>query len=227
MPERGGMTVAGLIFDFDGVIADSEALANTVLAEHVGALGLPTTLDDSLARYMGKRWPDVIALIQDGVGRVLPAGFSEDLKAATLERLAAELREVEGAGAFIRRFQALPRCIASSSSPDRLRLCLNVLGLADTFADMVFSADMVERGKPHPDVFLLAADRLRIAPRHCLVIEDSVSGVQAGVEAGMTVLGLCAGSHLREGHAARLLAAGASRVAASWAEAADWVATRL
>ncbi len=86
----------GLIFDFDGVIADSEALANTVLAEAVTALGLPTTLDDSLTRYVGKRAAEVIAAIESGVGRPVPDGFAEALLAATLERFRIDLREVDG-----------------------------------------------------------------------------------------------------------------------------------
>ncbi len=210
----------GLIFDFDGVIADSEALANTVLAEAVTALGLPTTLDDSLTRYVGKRAAEVIAAIESGVGRPVPDGFAEALLAATLERFRIDLREVDGARAFIVRYASLPRGIASSSSMERLRLCLDVLGLAEIFGDNVFSADMVPRGKPAPDIFLLAAERMRVAPALCLVIEDSPGGVRAGAAAGMTVIGLCAGSHVRDGHAERLLEAGAAYAVASWDEVA-------
>jgi beta-phosphoglucomutase-like phosphatase (HAD superfamily) len=93
----------GFIFDFDGVIADSEALANTVLAEAVNRLGLPTTLDDALTRYMGKRWQDMVAAIQDGIGRPVPDNFSDDLKMAILARFSTDLREFDGASAFIRR----------------------------------------------------------------------------------------------------------------------------
>jgi len=210
----------GLIFDFDGVIADSEALANTVLAEAVTALGLPTMLDDSLTRYVGKRAAEVVAAIESGVGRPVPDGFADALQAATLERFRIDLREVEGASAFIARFASMPRCIASSSSMERLRLCLDVLGLAEMFGNNVFSADMVARGKPSPDIFLLAAERMDVAPALCLVIEDSPGGVRAGVAAGMTVIGLCAGSHVRNGHAERLLEAGAHFAAANWVEVA-------
>lgn len=208
----------GLIFDFDGVIADSEALANNVLAEAVTRLGLPTTLDDSLIRYIGKRSQEVMAAIEASVGRPVPGGFSDGLKAATLERFRTDLREVEGAGAFIARFSGVPRCIASSSSMERLQLCLEVLRLTEAFGSDVFSADMVTSGKPAPDIFLLAAERIGVPPLECLVIEDSVSGVRAGVAAGMTVIGLCAGSHVRDGHADRLLKAGATYAAANWDE---------
>ena len=210
--------MSALIFDFDGVIADSEALANTVLAEKVSDLGLPTSLDDALERYSGRRWEDAVAAIESAVGRPLPANFSHDLKSATLDRFRTDLKEVSGAGKFIDKFAHIPRCIASSSSIDRLRLCLAVLDLADKFGGNVFSADMVPRGKPHPDIFLLAAERLGVSPDCCLVIEDSAGGVKAAVAAGMTAVGLCAASHIRDGHHLRLLQAGALHLAHSWDE---------
>jgi HAD superfamily hydrolase (TIGR01509 family) len=215
------MDIGGFVFDFDGVIADSEVLANIVLAETVSSLGRHTTLDGSLERYLGKRWPELIALIEDDIGRAVPEDFSESLKAATLERFRSDLREVRGAREFIRHFADRPRCIASSSSPDRLRVCLDILGLADEFGDNVFSADMVERGKPHPDIFLFAAQKMGVSPANCIVVEDSVSGVRAGRAAGMTVLGLCAGAHTRPGHAQKLIDAGALYTAPTWQEASD------
>lgn len=99
-------------------------------------------------------------------------------------------------------------------------MCLNVLRLEEEFGAYVYSGDMVERGKPHPDIFLLAADSMGIAASGCIVIEDSVGGVQAGVAAGMIVIGLCAASHVKAGHAERLQRAGASYVAEGWDTAA-------
>jgi HAD superfamily hydrolase (TIGR01549 family) len=203
------------------VIADSEALANTVLAEFVTDLGHPTSLEDSLQRYTGSRWHDVIAQIEAAVGKPVPAGFSDDLKSATLDRFRADLKEVSGATKFIQRFSDIPRCIASSSSIDRLQLCLEVLHLTDKFGANVFSADMVSRGKPHPDIFLLAADRLGVNPKSCLVIEDSTGGIKAAVAAGMTAVGLCAASHIRQGHHLKLREAGAVHLANSWDEVTE------
>lgn len=208
--------MGALIFDFDGVIADSEALANTVLAEFITALGLPTNLDDSLEHYSGRRWDDAMAAIKSAIGKPLPARFSDDLKLAILERFRTDLMEVSGARQFIQRFSGTPRCIASSSSIDRLQLCLSILNLADEFGSNVFSAEMVSRGKPHPDIFLLAADKLGVNPESCLVIEDSASGIKAAVAAGMTAVGLCAASHIREGHQLKLREAGALHLANSW-----------
>ena len=210
--------MGALIFDFDGVIADSEAIANTVLAEIVTGLGHPTTLDQSLARYSGSRWDEVIAEIEAAIGKPLPSDFSGQLKLATLDRFRMDLKEVSGATNFIRRFAHLPRCIASSSSIDRLQLCLSVLELEAEFGNHVFSADMVARGKPHPDIFLFAADQLGVSPDECLVIEDSAGGIRAAVAAGMTAIGLCAASHIREGHDAKLRDAGAVHLAQSWSD---------
>jgi HAD superfamily hydrolase (TIGR01549 family) len=210
--------VGALIFDFDGVIADSEAIANTVLAETVTALGHATTLDQALARYMGRRWIEVVAEIEAAIGKPVPSNFSDQLKFATLERFRTDLKEVSGATAFIRRFSHIPRCIASSSSIDRLQLCLAVLGLEVEFGSHVYSADMVARGKPHPDIFLYAAGKLGVNPNECLVIEDSAGGIRAAVAAGMTAVGLSAASHIREGHDLKLHDAGAVHLAQSWSD---------
>jgi HAD superfamily hydrolase (TIGR01509 family) len=209
---------SGLIFDFDGVIADSEVLAGTILAKFVNDLGFATTLNEALNRYGGKRWSDILAAVEDGLGKKLPEGFSERLKEATLSSFRQDLRAIEGVADFLTQFRELPHCVASSSSLDRLVLCLDILGLKEEFGDFVFSAEMVARGKPFPDVFLLAAERMKVNPLDCIVIEDSANGVRAGVAAGMTVIGLCAASHLQPGHAQRLMAAGASYSANSWKE---------
>ena len=206
--------MGALIFDFDGVIADSEAIAILFWRNRHG-LGHPT-LDQSLTRYAGSRWDEVIAEIEVAIGKPLPSDFSGQLKLATLDRFRTDLKEVSGATNFIRRFSHIPRCIASSSSIDRLQLCLSVLELEAEFGNHVFSADMVARGKPHPDIFLFAAAKLGVSPNECLVIEDSAGGIRAAVAAGMTAIGLCAASHIREGHDAKLRDAGAVHLAQSW-----------
>ena len=209
------MRFAAIIYDFDGVIADSEALGNRVLAEYVSDLGMPMTMELAIARYMGRRWPDAMAMIELDLGSKLPDDFSEGLQRAILERFSTDLCEVPGATAFIRRFD-LPRCIASSSSIDRLTLCIEKLAIAEHFAGAVFSADMVPRGKPHPDIFLHAARKLGVEAARCLVVEDSPSGIKAAKAAGMTAIGLMAGSHIGVGHRERLREAGADHIAESW-----------
>ena len=208
-----------LIFDFDGVIADSEVVANAVLAEAVSELGVPTTLEDSYARYMGKRFPDVLTAVESDIGRPLPETFADAFQMRTLERLRRELKPVPGARDYIEAHAHIPHCIASSSSPDRLEACLEVLDLQALFGARVYSASQVPRGKPHPDIFLHAADRMAVPPSCSIVIEDSTAGVEAGIAAGMTVIGLLAASHIQEGHGDRLRAAGAHHVARTFREA--------
>jgi len=210
-----------IIFDFDGVIADSETLANSVLAEVISELGHPTTLDDSIRLYMGKRAHEVVAAIEARLDRALPVDFAARLQKRTLDRLERELTIIEGAQEYIRTFASIPQCIASSSSLERLELCLRVLGLTDVFKSNVFSASQVKRGKPHPDIFLYAVQQMGIEPTCTIVIEDSVSGVQAGVAAGTTVIGLLAASHISSGHEEQLRSAGAHHVARTFADATN------
>jgi HAD superfamily hydrolase (TIGR01509 family) len=207
-----------IIFDFDGVIADSEVLSNTVLAEIVTGLGVPTTVEDAYRDYMGKRFHEVIVAIEQAVGRTLPPSFAGEYQGRTLQRFRQALAPITGVREFIAAFADVPRCIASSSSPDRLVVCLEVLDMMALFQGRVFSASNVARGKPHPDIFLHAAAAIGMPADECIVIEDSASGVMAGRAAGCIVIGLLAAGHIREGHAAMLTAAGAHHVAADYRE---------
>ena len=110
------MASFGLIFDFDGVIADSEVLANIVFVEHVSRLGLPITVEDALSLYVGKGWREVAADLEGRLGKSLPENFIVDLKVTTAEAMRTDLREVVGATMFIRRIAEVPRCIASSAA---------------------------------------------------------------------------------------------------------------
>ena len=181
---------------------------------------MPTTLEDSYRLYMGKRFADVNKAIEVSVGKSLPEGFAPSYQARTLNRFRRDLRFATGAREHIAAFPNALRCIASSSSPDRLAICLEVLCLQAEFGGKnVFSGSSVARGKPHPDIFLHAARQMGIDPSRCLVIEDSPSGVEAGRAAGMTVIGLLAASHIQPSHPERLRQAGAQHIAATFAEA--------
>jgi HAD superfamily hydrolase (TIGR01509 family) len=207
-----------IVFDFDGVLADSEVLSNTVIAEIVTELGVPTTVDDTYRTYMGKRLVEVIGAIERVTGRTLSADFADSYQQRTFDAFRARLKAVEGARQFIEAWRDVPHCIASSSSPERLALSLDVLNMTELFEGRAFSASNVARGKPHPDIFLHAAEQLGVAPADCIVIEDSVGGVIAGRAAGATVIGLTAAGHIQPGHEARLREAGADHVVASFAE---------
>jgi HAD superfamily hydrolase (TIGR01509 family) len=211
-----------IIFDFDGVLADSEVLSNTVIAEIVTELGVPTTVDDAYRTFMGKRLSEVIETIEAVTGRKLPPDFTDAYQLRTFEAFRARLTPVGGAREFLEKFlgiwRKVPRCIASSSSPERLALSLEVLNMTPLFEGRVFSASNVARGKPHPDIFLHAAEQLGFAPADCIVIEDSVGGVTAGHAAGATVIGFTAAGHIQPGHDVKLRKAGADHVVASFAE---------
>lgn len=206
-----------LIFDFDGVIADSEVISNEVLADELTALGMATSVDDALHLYMGKRWADCFAAIETNWHRQLPADFRDRCDAAVRFRSTFEIQPVPGVVGFLDGLGSRPRCVASSSPPDWLQFNLNRFGLSHHFGDRLFSAAVhVERGKPHPDLFFHAAAQMAADPARAIVIEDSATGVMAGVAAGMTVIGLCAGSHIRPGHADKLLDAGADHIIDSY-----------
>ena len=207
-----------IIYDFDGVLADSEVLSNSVIADVVSELGVPTSLDDAYRTYMGKRLNDVIETIERVTGRKLPDDFADSYQRRTFDVFRARLKPVDGAREFITAWREVPNCIASSSSPERLALSLEVLDMATLFQGRVFSASNVARGKPHPDIFLHAAGQLGVAPRECVVIEDSVGGVAAARAAGALAIGLTAASHIKPGFDARLREAGADEVVASFAE---------
>ena len=210
-----------VIFDYDGVIADSELLNNRIMAEMLTEIGLPTTPDQAIDLYMGKRWLDCLPLIEAQLGRPCPDDFQDDWSRRCIERAAIELRPVPGVIDFVADL-AVPRCIASSSEPPWIETGLSQFGLTDAFNGALFSAAVhVTRGKPHPDIYLHAARAMRAHPDRILVIEDTPTGVRAGVAAGMTVVGLCAGGHVRDGHAERLLDAGAHRVVESYSEVAQ------
>ena len=189
-----------------------------MLAEIVTELGVPTSIDEAYRQFMGKRLAEVIVAIELAVGRKLPADFADAYQQRTFESFRARLKPVAGAREFIEAWRGVPQCIASSSSPERLALSLEVLGLAPLFEGRVFSASNVARGKPHPDIFLYAAAKLGISASDCVVIEDSVGGVTAGRAAGATVIGLTAAGHIQPGHEARLKQAGAHHVVSSFAE---------
>jgi HAD superfamily hydrolase (TIGR01509 family) len=199
-----------LIFDCDGVLVDSEVIAHQTLLEALAALGLTVSLPEAFALFSGRSLKDTTAVIERQLGHPLPAGFLEHSRGRLFARFRAELKPVPD---IVNAIRALPypRCAASSSSPDRLSLALEVTGLAPFF-EHAFSATQVERGKPAPDLFLYAARQMGAEARDCIVIEDSPLGVAAGCAAGMRVIGFAGASHATDALADRLSAAGADRV---------------
>jgi HAD superfamily hydrolase (TIGR01509 family) len=163
-------------------------------------------------RFTGTSMTSIMAHIARDYGVPTPEGFVDAVRADTLRAFDAELKAIAGVADVL---GVMPdrRCVASSSDPQRLRHALQLTGLLPLFGEHVFSASMVSRGKPFPDLFLYAAEQMGVPPGACVVIEDSVPGVTAARSAGMPVLGFCGGGHWAHDRAgADLLAAGAFRV---------------
>jgi HAD superfamily hydrolase (TIGR01509 family) len=200
-----------VIFDCDGVLVDSEIIACRVLSSELNALGLPLTPKDCLDRFTGITMAAVMARIEAMLGGPLPEDFEETLRRKDFEAFETELRPVPGVIDMLPRL-TVPRCIASSGAIAKMQLTLTATGLLPHFAPHLFSAQMVERGKPAPDLFLYAAARMGAEPSACVVIEDSAAGIEAALAAGMGVLGFAGGSHGGAAYAAMLSAAGAPAV---------------
>ncbi|MEE1610306.1 HAD family hydrolase [Microvirga sp. CF3016] len=205
-----------LIFDCDGVLVDSEPLSCRIDAEILTACGVPYTAEDVAREFTGVSVKDQIARIEAERGIRLPADFTERLNRTLFQRFETDLKPIEGVRDAILSLP-FPRCVASSSIPERIALSLRVTGLSDLF-DTIFSSTQVARGKPAPDLFLHAAKQMNVRPEDCLVIEDSMAGVQAALAAGMRVIGFAGGGHCGSDHAEKLRRAGAPVVINRMAE---------
>jgi HAD superfamily hydrolase (TIGR01509 family) len=197
-----------VIFDCDGVLVDSEVISCRAHSQMLTRHGYPITADQVLDRFLGVSDREARLTIEAELGRKLPDDFEVQVKQATLGSYADDLRAISNVDEAIAAI-GLPKCVASSGTPEKIRHGLTCAGLYDLLAPHIFSASQVKRGKPAPDLFLFAAEQMQIAPERCLVIEDSVPGITGGRAAGMTVLGFFGGSHCRPGHAETLRAAGA------------------
>ncbi|MFJ3903105.1 HAD family hydrolase [Streptomyces sp. NPDC090025] len=179
-----------VLFDNDGVLVDSEPLANAILAGYLTELGHPTSYEDSLRDYMGAAVHRVHDTVLERSGQRLPEDFDATLHARTFAAFQEELEPVEGVTDVLKGLAdaGLPYCVASSGSHQRIRVGHRKTGLDAWFRDeIVFSAEDVGKGKPAPDLFLHAAARMGVPPERCVVVEDSPLGVQAAVAAGMDV----------------------------------------
>ena len=200
-----------IIFDCDGVLVDSEVLSCRCLSKVLAGYGIDFGLDQALDLFLGRSMTAVVEHYE-ALGRPIPEQFSTELTAAVRAAFLSALRPIEGVNSVLEGLQ-IPYCVASSSDVDRVSLSLSLTGLAPHFDGRLYTSQMVERGKPAPDLFLYAAERMQADPRGTLVIEDSISGVEAGKAAGMTVWGFVGGSHYRSRDGKAILReAGADRV---------------
>lgn len=202
-----------VIFDCDGVLVDSEPLSLSVLSEALTRQGLPADIPYVTRHFLGRQLSTVRAHASSHQLHLSPE-FEHELNARLVQRFHDELHPIPHVTDALAGL-GIPRCVASSSDLARVRLSLQVTGLAGFFDDHVYTAEMVARGKPEPDLFLYAAQRMGdVAPATCLVIEDSPYGVLAARAAGMEVWGFTGGSHHhgREDAGRPLLEAGAHRL---------------
>jgi HAD superfamily hydrolase (TIGR01509 family) len=195
-----------IVFDCDGVLVDSEPIANRVMAEAITALGWPLSTADCLGRFKGHHFDTVIAVIEERLRRPVPADWLRDLRTATDAAFVRELKPVPGVVAILEEIEkrGIATCVASQGPQEKMAVSLGVTGLRPHFEGRIFSAYQVARGKPHPDLFLFAAETMGFAPGTCVVIEDSPLGVTAAKAAGMAILGFAP-----PGDGADLAAAGA------------------
>jgi HAD superfamily hydrolase (TIGR01509 family) len=211
-----------IIFDFDGVLLESEYAGNRQIADYLTSIGHPTTVRQSMDQFMGLAGKDFLDAIERWIGGPLPPGFHGARAEEDARALAEGLEAVAGAIAFIRALPPdLPRAIASSSATQWITRHLDHLGLSEYFEGRIFSGrEHVARGKPAPDLYLHAAQAIGADIVESVIIEDSPVGVAGALASGATVIGLSAGRHCTPGHSERLKALGVEIVASSFEEVA-------
>jgi HAD superfamily hydrolase (TIGR01509 family) len=222
--DRNHGAISAVIFDCDGVLVNSEEIAQEVELALLAEVGLIYDRREYMARFMGTSedawWQGLEADAKVRLGRSIAGEARRPLAERMRAEFRARLAEIPGATAAISSVRQ-PKAVASSSGAESLRTKLMMVGHWDLFAPHVYSSDEVVASKPAPDLFLYAARRLGVDPVRCLVIEDSVNGVIAGGAAGMSVWGFTGGRHHGDDSGARLIGAGAERVVTTWADAAE------
>lgn len=220
------MSAAAIIFDFDGVLLESEYELNRLTAELLTELGHPTSFEEAIEHYTGLAGRHVIEVIEARIGRPLPPEFHDRMSEASRRALNEGIQPISGAIEFVAGLPAaLPRAIASSSSSHWVRTHLDHLGLRDQFEPHIYSGrEHVDCGKPAPDLYIYAADQLGVAISEAIIIEDSKVGAIGALASGGRVIGLAAGSHCLDGHAAMLRSVGVTEIADSFDELARLLA---
>ena len=209
-----------IIFDFDGVLLDSEYESNRLLAELLSELGHSTSVEQALRSFVGLSGPQFLAAIEEHIRGPLPTEFADRRKAQSAAARRAGVPAVTGAVEFVRGLpRDLPLAVASSSSTRWLRTHLEHLGLTEAFRGHAYSGrEHVDRGKPEPDIYLHAAQELGVTIERCVIVEDSEIGARGALASGGRVIGFTAGAHCFADHEAKLRALGVREFAASFAE---------
>ena len=187
-----------VIFDCDGVLIDSEIISARMLVQELAGLGVEIDLAYVARHFLGRSYPTVMQTIRREFGLDLPPSFEDLYRDRLLEAFRKELKVMPGVADVLDKL-AIPFCVATSSSPRRVAMSLELTGLSGRVGDRLFTASQVANGKPAPDLFLFAAARMGADPARTLVIEDSLTGLRAGLSAGMTVWHFTGGSHFHAG----------------------------
>ena len=219
------MRFEAIIFDFDGVLIESEFEGNVALAQILTSMGHPTTAREAVQHYTGLSGQDFLATVEERIGRPLPQEFHDKTRDHRQRAFQQGIDAVVGAVEFVRSLpRELPKAVASSSSSRWVRTHLERLHLNDAFEPHIYSgAEHVERGKPAPDLYLHAAQELGVDIARSVIIEDSKVGATGAVASGAGVIGLAAGRHCFDGHDEMLRSAGVTEIAHSFDEVARLV----
>ncbi|CAM3276500.1 MULTISPECIES: HAD family hydrolase [Sphingomonas] len=204
-----------LLFDFDGVLIDSEYEGNRHLAEWLTTNGHPHTPEEAMHHYMGLAGKDFVAAIEARIGHNLPESFYHARRAEDVRAMAEGVAAIGGAVAFVRSLPAdFPKAIVSSSPTAWIDQHLRHIGLRELFGEHVYSGrEHVTRGKPAPDLYLYAAEQLGVRIQDCAILEDSPVGATGAVASGGHVIGMCMGTHCAIGHDQRLRDIGVAAIA--------------
>jgi HAD superfamily hydrolase (TIGR01509 family) len=202
-----------VIFDCNGVLVDSEIIVAEVAAQELTRAGFPLTPEIVSRFFTGRRPSDMFAEVEAAYRKKLPPDFATVVTAMTVQRLRAEVRATRHMDYALTWLRG-PKCVASSSTIDRVRVSLEITGLLRFFEPNIYSASDVPRGKPAPDLFLYVAGRMGVTPSQCIVVEDSPAGIAAATAAGMTSVGFVGGTHAGPNLDSLLINAGARAVIA-------------
>lgn len=182
----------GIIFDCDGVLVDSERIGVHIDRQVLADVGLDFTIEEVVGHFMGKSDKHFVDTVESMIGKPVPENWLDEIAGRYHEAFESELTAVPGIVEALNELE-LPYCVASSGTHEKMRFTLGKTGLLSRFENKLFSSTQVSRGKPHPDLFLFAAEQMGWQPSRCLVVEDSGAGVQAGLAAGMKVAAYAGG----------------------------------
>lgn len=182
------MSVKCVIFDCDGVLVDTEKIGNQILINMAAEYGFKMELEEAYRIFNGRNLKSCFLHIENAIGQKLPADFEDLYRVNSFEAFKNEAKPVEGVEEFISKLK-IPYCVASSGPVEKIRLNLGIAGLLDKFENKIFSSYTIQKWKPDPEIFLFAASEMGFQVNECIVIEDSIAGVMAGVKGGFEVYG--------------------------------------